>query len=137
MARAKRKDSYFTIATNNISPYVNSIEFSNEAEMLDITCLGAEARDFDSGLTNCTINLAGVWDDTATVGSYTVLAALVGSETSSAFEYGPEGNTSGMVKYSGSIYVSNYTESGEVGGMVMFAATLQVAGALTVGTFGA
>lgn len=141
MARAKGKDQYFSIedaagtTLRNISPYVNSVSASNECDMLDITCLGAEARAFDSGLTNATFTIGGVWDDTADVGTRTVLAGLYGLETSVGFEYGPEGNASGAIKESGECFVQAYNEEGDVGGMVMFTATIQVTGAKTVGTF--
>lgn len=141
MARAKGKDQYFSIEDSagttlrNISPYINSISSNWECDMLDITCLGAEARAFDSGLTNKSFSIGGVWDDTASTGSRTVLAGLVGLETSVGFEYGPEGNASGAIKESGECFVQAYNEEADVGGMVMFALTVQVTGDVTVGTF--
>ena len=143
MARAKGKDQYFAIEDSagstlrNISPYINSIEAGNECDMLDITCLGAEARAFDSGLTNSTFTIGGVWDDTADVGTRVVLAGLYGNESSVGFEFGPEGNGAGAIKESGECFVQAYNENGEVGGMVMFTATIQVTGSKTVGTFSA
>lgn len=143
MARAKGKDQYFSIedaagsTLRNISPYITSISAGNDCDMLDITCCGAEARAFDSGLTNATFTINGVWDDTADVGSRTVLAGLYGSETSVGFEYGPKGNGAGAIKESGECFVAAYNEDGEVGGMVMFVATVQVTGSKTIGTFSA
>lgn len=141
MARAKGKGSYFSIEDSagstlrNISPYIDSVDVSHDTDMLDITTLGSEARTFDSGLTNCTFTISGVWDNTATTGSRTVLASLRGLETTVGFEYGPAGNGSGAIKESGECFVSNYGESAPVGEMVRFTASIQVSGAVTSGTF--
>lgn len=141
MARAKGKDSYFAIEDSaastlrNISIYVDSVEISHDTDMLDITTQGAEARAFDSGLTNCTITVGGIWDDTASTGSWTVFKSLLGLETTVGFEYGPEGNTAAMEKWSGEVFVANYSESAPVADMVRWTAQLQVSGAITFGTF--
>lgn len=141
MARAKGKDAVFLIEDSagstlrDISIYVDSVDATNDIDMLDITTLGAEARAFDSGLTNCTYTISGIWDDTASTGSRTVLRSLVGLETSVGFEYGPEGGSGGTVKESGECYVASYAESAPVGEMVRFTATIQVTGAVTIGTF--
>lgn len=141
MANGHGKDSYFSVEDSaattlrNISPYVNSVEVAQENELADTTCLGAEGRTWKQGLTNGTISLTGLWDDTATVGSATVLQSLVGLEVSTGFEYGPEGNTAGSYKLSGESVLESYTESAPVGDMVSFAATLRITGSVTVGTF--
>lgn len=119
----------------NISPYLNNVEFAQENELADITTAGAEGRTFRQGLTNGTINLTGLWDDTASTGSQTVLASLVGLEVTTGFEWGPEGNAMGAVKYSGECVLESYTESSPVGDMVAFTATLRISGSVTVGTF--
>lgn len=141
MAASHGKDAYFSVEDSAattlriITPYVNSIEFSEENELADTTCMGAEGRTFKQGLTNGTISLAGMWDDTASVGSATVLQSLVGLEVSTGFEYGPEGSTSTSYKLSGECVLESYTESAPVGDMVSFSATLRITGSVTVGTF--
>lgn len=141
MANSHGKDAYFAVEDSgastlrNITPYVNSIEFGRENELADTTTMGSEGRTFKQGLTNGTINLQGLWDDTASTGSQTVLSSLVGIEVTTGFEYGPEGNGSGAVKYSGECVLESYTESAPVGDMVSFQATLRISGDVTVGTF--
>ena len=87
------------------------------------------------GLTDGEIRLTGLWDDTASTGSYTVLSSLLGIETTVGYEYGPEGNTAGMIKYSGECVLTQYDESSPVDDMVAFTATLKISGDVTAGTF--
>lgn len=137
MAAAHGKDSVITIATQNISPYVKTVDFNRSQDANDTTTKGAEGRTYRPGLTDGEIRLTGLWDDSATTGSQTVLQALLDSESNTTFEYGPEGNASGAVKYSGSCCLTQYDESSPVDDMVAFAATLKISGAVTVGTYSA
>lgn len=135
------KDMYFAVEDSagstlrDISPYLNSVEFAQENELADTTTAGAEGRTFRQGLTNGSISLAGLWDDTASTGSQTVLSGLVGLEVTTGFEWGPEGNATGAVKYSGECVLESYTESAPVGDMLAFTASLRISGSVTVGTF--
>src|SRR5688572_741492 len=102
MAAAHGKDSYFSVEDSaaatlrNISPYVKSIDFARSNDANDTTTKGAEGYTYRPGLTDGEISLTGLWDDTATTGSYTVLSSLLGIEVTVGFEYGPEGSTTGM-----------------------------------------
>ena len=60
---------------------------------------------------------------------------IVGSASSSTFEYGPNGNASPKVKYTGEAFVTNYTVTSGIGDAVKFSLDLQVTGAVTRGTF--
>lgn len=135
------KDSYFAIEDSaastlrNISPYVNSVEFSQANDNHDDTTFGAEGHTFRNGLTNGTITVQGLWDDTASTGSHTVIQSLVGIEVSVGFEFGPEGNATGAVKLSGECVLSDYSQSAPVADLVSFSATFQISGGVTAGTF--
>ncbi|MEW6473444.1 MAG: hypothetical protein AB1679_14325 [Actinomycetota bacterium] len=141
MANTHGKDAVFKIedatgtTLRDITPHLNSIEVSQENELADTTTMGSEGRTWKQGLTNGTINLQGLWDDTADTGSQTVLQSLVGISTTVGFEYGPEGSTTGMVKLSGECVLESYTESAPVGDMVSFQATLRISGSVTAGTW--
>lgn len=135
MANAHGKDSVITVATQNITPYVKTVDFNRSQDANDTTTKGAEGKTYRPGLTDGEIRLTGLWDDTATTGSYTVLQALMDSETTTTFEWGPEGSTSGMIKYSGSCCLTQYDESSPVDDMVAFTATLKISGTVTVGTY--
>lgn len=135
------KDSYFGVEDSagttlrNLTPYINSIDFNQENDTHDDTTMGQEGHTFRAGLTNGSITISGVWDKTATTGSNTVLQSLVGLETTVGFEYGPEGNTAGMVKKSGECVLSSYAESAPVADLVTFTASFQISGSVTAGVF--
>jgi hypothetical protein len=135
MANAHGKDSVITIATQNISPYVKTVDFNRSQDANDTTTKGAEGKTYRPGLTDGEIKITGLWDDAATSGSRTVLAALLDAETTTTFEWGPEGSTTGMVKDSGAAVLSQYDESSPVDDMVAFTATLKISGAVTSGTY--
>ncbi len=125
----------FTVATKDISIYCDSVTFERSNDVLDTTTFGSVAHTFVTGLTNGTITVAGLWDKTASTGSYTVLAPLVGTLTSSAFVWGPEGTTAGKVKYTGSCVLDTYTESDPVADLIKFTAKFQITGAVTAGVY--
>jgi predicted secreted protein len=141
MAAAHGKDSYFSVEDSagstlrNITPYVKTVDYNRSNDANDTTTKGAEGRTYRPGLTDGEIRVTGLWDDTASTGSYTVLSSLLGIETTVGYEYGPEGNTAGMIKYSGECVLTQYDESSPVDDMVAFTATLKISGDVTVGTF--
>jgi len=141
MANAHGKDSAFLIEDStaatlrNIGPYVKTVDFNRSQDANDTTTKGAEGKTYRPGLTDGEIRLTGLWDDTASVGSRTVLASLLGIEITVGFEWGPEGNTTGSVKDSGECVLTQYDESSPVDDMVAFTATLKISGDVTVGTF--
>src|SRR5437868_2716837 len=129
------KDTYFSLEDSagstlrNLSPYVNSVEFSRSNDTHDNTTFGAEGHTFQTGLTNGTISIAGFWDKTALVGSATVLDSLLDLDTPTlTFEYGPEGNTATNVKYTGECILQDFSYSSPVADLVSFTATLQITG---------
>ena len=141
MAAAHGKDSYFSVEDSagttlrNITPYIKSLDFNRSNDANDTTTKGAEGKSYRPGLTDGEIRLTGLWDDTASTGSYTVLQSLLGVEITVGFEYGPEGNTTGMEKLSGECVLTQYDESSPVDDMVAFTATLKISGDVTKGTF--
>lgn len=141
MAAAHGKDSYFSVEDSagttlrNITPYIKSLDFNRSNDANDTTTKGAEGKTYRPGLTDGEIRITGLWDDTASTGSYTVLQSLLGVEITVGFEYGPEGNTTGMEKLSGECILTQYDESSPVDDMVAFTATLKISGDVTKGTF--
>lgn len=129
------RNTNLVIATHDISPYVTSTSVERSNDTHDTTTYGQTGHTFISGLTNGKITINGLWDKTASVGSYTVLKALLGGGLSGAFIYGPEGSTTGNVKISGTGVLEQYTESDPVADLVTFTATLQITGAVTDGVY--
>ena len=136
------KDVYLSLEDSaastlrNISPYITSSTFNQSNDTHDVTTYGDEAHEYVGGLTNGTINITGLYDITASVGSATVLDSLVGLDgVTVGFEYGPNGNANGAVKYSGECILQDLAYSAPVADLVTFTCTLQISGAVTKGTF--
>ena len=130
------KNSQFTIADSgatvrDISTSLNSVTLPRSIETLETTSFGSSSKSYVVGFADSTISVEGSFD--ATFDGY--LAGLVGHETASAFVYGPEGTTAGMVKYTGTCFLTSYEVSGGVGDIVSFSAEFQVTGAVTRTTY--
>lgn len=140
MAYAHGKDTYFAVEDSGAATLraiigVKTVTFGQENELADITIIGDEGRKWRQGLTNGTIQVTGLFDQTASTGSHTVLQSLVGIEVTTGFEYGPQGNTTGQAKLSGECVLASYETNTDVGDMVLFTATFNIHGDVTVGTF--
>lgn len=118
-----------------LTSYVDSIEINNTSDTAETTTMGAEAKTYLSGQTDGTISVSGKYDSTASTGPDVVLNGLLGKETTSTFEVGPEGGGSGKVKYSGECFMTSYVVSAPVADVVTFTADFQITGAITKGTF--
>lgn len=135
------KDSYFGVEDStgttlrNLTPYLTSIDFNQGNDTHDDTTMGAEGHTYRPGLTDGSINIAGIWDKTATTGADTVLQSLVGVEITVGFEYGPEGNTAAAVKKSGECVLETYNESAPVADLVTWTASFKISGSVTKGVF--
>lgn len=139
MAFQAGKSSNFQITdagavSRDISAYLDKVTFPEEVQALDTSAFTATARTFIPGLKNATITLTGKWDPTATSGPDVVLQGLIGSNPT-AFIYGPQGTTTGQVKYTGNAMVTRYSVDDPVDGLVTFTCELQASGAITRGVF--
>jgi len=118
-----------------LTSYVDSVELDNSVDLGETTTAGAEDKTFVSGQAEHDLSISGKWDDTASTGPDAVLFGLVGLETSSSFEFGPSGSTTGKVKYLGECFLTGYKCSAPVGGVVTFTADFKITGAVTKTTW--
>lgn len=114
----------------DISTKLNNVDFPREVELVETTTFQAGAKTYVVGFADAKISLQGRWD--ATIDAH--LNGLIGFETAS-FEYGPEGTTTGMVKYTGEAILTKYQKTSPVNGVAGFTAELQVTGQTTRSTF--
>jgi len=140
MALFDSKNSVFQIndgsSLRDISVYILSIDgLPGPKELVDVTALGATGRAFQPGLENVVVTLEMMWSDDASVGPDTVFRLVRALTSATAFDYGPEGKTSGKQKYSGTCWYRNFTVQTRVGDYVRARAELQVEGAVTMGTY--
>ena len=137
MARAHGKDAVFSVddsggSLRNISAHVNNVSGLPGARQLsEVTAFGDGGVKNIPGLANVTFTVSGVFDNTATTGSYTVLNSLRTSTATSTFEYGPAGSAGGAPKLTGEAWMSEFTVDASVSDAVPFSATFQVDGLVT------
>ena len=93
----------------DLSPFITEVRGLPGARLLnEITALGDSGARFIPGLEDVVISLGGIFDDTATSGLDAVLGPLRAHTSAVDFEYGPEGSTTGDVKYFGTCWVARY-----------------------------
>jgi len=124
-----------TPTLQDISPYITSVDFPQEAALLDTTVIGSANRTFIAGFKNSTFSLAGHWDGGAAPAIDVHLSSILGQVATVTFEYGPQGIASGDIKYSGEAILTRYGITVNVDVVVDWTADLQVVGAVTRGTF--
>lgn len=90
---------------------------------------------FIRGIEGTTFTVSGVADTAASTGSLTVLNGLRTTETTASFEYGPEGGTTGKIKYSGECWLESLTVDAAVKDAIKFSATFRLDSTVTVGTY--
>ena len=117
----------------NISDTLTDVSFPQTIETAETTSFGSSAKTYIVGLSDSTVSVSGNFD--ATVDAH--LAGILGQAATLSFEYGPEGTTNGLTKYTGECIMTSYEKSGAVGDVVTYSAEFQVTGAVTRGTFGA
>lgn len=118
-----------------LTAFLDSVEMNNTIDTAETTTMGAEAKTYLSGQSDGTISISGKFDGTAVTGPHVVLSGLIGLETTSSFEIGPEGSTTGKQKLLGECFMTSYVVSAPVGDVVSFTADFQVTGAVTVGVW--
>jgi hypothetical protein len=126
------KNSYLLWNSVNLSPFLTDVTFGGSADTAEVSAFGDTNKEYVVGLVDRNISVSGNYDAVAS-GPDATLGAAVG--TSATLEYGPGGNTAGLVKYSGSDFLTSYEVSGGIGDAVTFTAEFVPAGATTRGTF--
>lgn len=111
----------------DISPVLKDVSLPISADTPETTAFGSTNKTYVIGIKDGRFSCSGMYD--ATVDA--LLSGIFGFETARTFEYGPEGSTTGRVKYTGSVFLTSYSVSGSVADMVAASCEFQVTGALT------
>lgn len=141
MAQEHGRFSYFQLEDSggstlrNLTTYLTDVSSNFNQDEAETTTKGQTARSFVQGHTDATLSLSGRWDNTVTSGPDVVLAGLIGDTGTCGFEWGPEGGTTGDIKYSGECFLKSYSITSPLEGVVEFDAELRVTGSVTRGTF--
>lgn len=141
LSRTHGKDAVFKIddsggSLRDISGHVNNVSGLPSARALaDVTAYGDAGERFIPGLQGAQFTVTGNFDSAATTGSATVLNGLRTTTTTSTFEYGPEGGTTGKIKYTAECWLENLSVDSSVTDKVPFSAQFRMDNGLTVSTF--
>lgn len=111
----------------DLTSSITDVDFPREADLVDTSTLGDDDREYVKGLRGATVSANGFHD--ATIDGY--LEGLLAYETATDFEYYPQGNSSGNVKLSGTLFVNSYSTSTGIGGAGTFALGCTISGAVT------
>ncbi len=121
----------------DVSTYCNSASLERELEENDITTFGATSRQFIAGFANGSFNVGGPWSrESDTFFSAIFTAMRAGTLATVSFEYGPEGEASGDIKYSGELVMNTYSgANAEIDNPQEWEAEFRISGNLTTGTY--
>jgi hypothetical protein len=108
-----------------------SIDFEENAELLDSTAFGDTDKTYEVGFKDNKFSGSGNW--TAALDAH--FGAILGHDTAMAFELGPEGSATGSVKYTGNCRLVSFKKNGSVSALNTFTAEFQITGPVTRGTY--
>jgi len=117
-------------ALRDISSFVSSADFNRDIDVPESTVYGQDDRTYIPGLRGATLSISGFWDSTATTGIDHILDQIAIKTVTSTFIYGPQGDTTGDLIYTGECLMTSYSISAPVDGIVSFTADFQVTGAV-------
>jgi len=106
--------AYLKIGTTDISDYVESSDMGFDRATDDINTYGLNWAYRLAGVISAALNAACAYDETLDA---VIWAALI-SSTPVAFEFGPHGNVTGKVVYSGNMYINSSQISAPSGAAV-------------------
>lgn len=120
-----------------MTAFIENLDFPRDIDVPETTVFSQNDRTYIAGLRGSTISISGFWDGASSQVDEVIELIITGSNSSAtkSFEYGPQGNSTGAVKYSGESFVTGYSISHPVDGVVSFTLDIQITAAVTRGTF--
>lgn len=120
----------------NIQPYLDDVGAPQSVDSLDVTAFGTQSKAFIVGLSDGdTIAIKGPYDVAIHTHLTGLKAAQAAGTTSHSFMWGPGGSVASQAKINGEVILASYELTSGVAGRAEWAASLQVTGAVTNGTF--
>ena len=122
------RNTYISIASNDISAYCTNSNFERSSDSHDVTTYGKSAHVFSGGLLNGQCGVEGVYDNT-TSGPRDIIEPLIGTNVTLVRR--PEGTGSGLPQDTVDALVMKYTETSPVADMVKWSCDLQLSDDVT------
>ena len=130
MAFVHGKNSVLHYGGVDLTTFLTDIGEDLSRDTSDTTAMGSEAKTNVAGTYGGSWSLSGWFDPTETTGPHAVLRAAFLAGTDAEVEYGPAGDTTGLVKETGQAKVTAYAATSSVEDTVAFTATLTLNGPL-------
>lgn len=111
----------------------NSVTLDISVDTAEVTSFEDTYKEFVEGVAEWSISADFFWNGASAKNDATLFALIGGG--SKAIEFGPEGDASTKVKYTGNVIMTGLSINPPVGGPVVLSFTGQGTGALTRGTF--
>lgn len=131
MPEAHGKDTYVSLADDDISTFTDSTTFEREADEHDSTAYGMDDKEVVGGLRGGKVTIGGKYVTGAT-GPAAVIEPLLGTKVT--FIYRAEGTGTGLPEKSCTVHVKSYNQSSPVADLVRWTAELTISGAVTTST---
>lgn len=120
----------------DLSPVANSVSMPRPIETAETSHFGTSAKEYVVGLNDSTVSISGLFDGAVDAKINAVLDALADDViASTTVVYGPQGNTTGKVKYTCEVIWTSYDVSTGVGDVVSFSLEGQRTGPTTRSTY--
>jgi hypothetical protein len=132
MAMIHGKVGALLINAKDCSAFTKSIDWEQTADDHDTTTFGNTGHTYAGGLTDGSVSLSGLYDNTTVTGPRAAVQASLGTVV--AFKYRPEGVGTGKPESTCNVLVKSYKESVPVDDMVTWEAEVQISGAVTTTT---
>lgn len=127
---AHGKDTYISVAGNDLTTFCNTSEFERTVDSHDVTTYGAEDHAYQGGLGDGTFTMGGLYDTTAS-GPKAIIEPLIEAKANVTVIRRPEGTGSGLPQESFSVLITSYVETSPVADMVTWSCDMQKSGAVT------
>lgn len=142
MTKFDSEQSYFAFddtggTLRNVGQYLNELTgLPATGSLREITASGdTTGKKWKRSLEDISFGGRGMYENTVITGIHEVMADNRTQNTTRTFEYGPEGNDSGLPRYTGECFLLAYTEPMRIGDLVRVEFQCQVNGGVTVDTF--
>jgi hypothetical protein len=124
MSRAHSKSTVIIMNGTDISQHCDSSEHHAKADVQDVTTYGKDAHVKDSGLTDGTGSIGGLYDSSTSSGPRAILQPLIGA---GAVPYvrRVEGTGAGKPQDAVNVIISEYVETSPVTDWVRWTASLE------------
>ena len=122
--------------SRDLSPYITAMSgLPGPRRLNPATTVNDTGDKWSPGLQGATPRLELLWSDDTDVGPDTVFGPLRVHTAAVDFNYGPEGDTAGDIKYYGTCWIEDFDITSRVGNLVVATVILKVEGVVNKGTF--